>query len=120
MEERRSGAATASPETVRAAEMTFHLTDPESGFGPLRFEAHLDWWPNASGLHLRVLQWGVDNDGNEARHRVDLLDQVYLPELRRRIPVAEAAAYHPPQAAANIPDELRDAVVQVDRQESSA
>jgi hypothetical protein len=120
MEEGRSGAATISPETVRAADMTFHVTDPESGFGPLRFEAFLDLWPNASGLHLRVLQWGVDDDGIEARHSVDLLNQVYIPELRRRIPAAEAAGYHPQQAAANIPDGLRDDVVQVERQDSSA
>jgi hypothetical protein len=97
---------TAALETTKAADMTFYLEDNETGDETFRFLAYITRWPAASGLRLRITEWvsGHDEEGEADFQVVDLLDEVYIPELRMRIPAAEAAAYRPQQTTANDTD----------------
>lgn len=101
----RNGEA-AAPETTKAANMTFYLEGNETDDETLRFHAYITRWPAASGIHLQITKWvsGHDEEGEADLQVVDLLDEVYIPELRMRIPAAEAAAYRPQQIAVNDTD----------------
>jgi hypothetical protein len=85
-----------SSQAQRAAEMSFYLMDYEAnGDDSLRFNAYILRFPYARGLHLVITEFSPaeDPEQDEAHLSTILLNEVYVPQLRRRIPAEDAQPY---------------------------
>lgn len=86
-------------EAQRAVEMSFFLGEVDTSNETLRFNGYIRRLPYARGLHLVVTEYPLPQNPEvgEAGPPTTLLNEIYVSQLRRRIPAEDAQPYLQPQ-----------------------